>query len=397
MAELRSYRGADGRVRSFTVVWRVGGARGAHYDRERFVVRAGRSVKETERDARSFKARVEAHGHRRPPADDVDVPVPAGGLSVALMLEGYIADRAKRVRSDRTPHDYRRDADRWIVPVFGERLAAEVDDDEVQEWVDSIPRAPKTVANLHGVLSGAYKWAIRRRRSTGVTVNPCAGTELPARMRTVRSLRPGEWAILYQTALEVDPAAADVLLFLVGTGWRWSEAAELQVHEVDLDAEPPTVEMTAVTRRGAHGFARVEDAKSSAGVRRVRLSPGPAAMLERRVVGRQLGDYVFTSARGARLDYSGFRKRWAAIVTSAQAAGMRAHPTLHWLRHTHATWLLDVGAPMASVKTRQGHESVTTTVDLYGRGVDDTSVEHLAAFEARVFGGRARLRAVPDS
>lgn len=38
----------------------------------------------------------------------------------------------------------------------------------------------------------------------------------------------------------------------------------------------------------------------------------------------------------------------------------------HSLRHTYATRLLRAGEPMAKVSRLLGHESVKTTVDIYG-------------------------------
>jgi integrase len=360
---------------------------------------------------------VEANGHHRPAQQEVDdrgVVVPRGRdvLTVRQLLAHYLDAAAARHRSDRTAADYRRDVDRWIFPAFGDLPADEVDDLAVQEWVDSIPRAPKTVANLHGILSGAYKWGLRRRL---VHTNPSVGTELPERTRgVVRGLRSGEWALVYQAACEVGPDVADLLLFLVGTGWRWSEATALKVYGVDLDRPDPLVEMAVVRRRnGAGQVVDVEDAKSDAGHRRVRLSPRLTDMLKRRVTGRALGDYVFTNDRsGHPWTYNNFRDRyWArparkpdqarsgdkghpgGVVARAQAAGLTATPTIHWLRHTQVAMLLEAGANLPAVQRRLGHASITTTVDTYGRLVDDVTPDVLQALDDALL-GRASLRAV---
>lgn len=411
MATLRVHRGKDGKPTSYTVEWRVGGARDGAWDRQRFGPKA-------RAEAKVFKALVEANGHHRPKDADVDdrgvvVPRRRGALTVAELLEMYLGAVAERHRSDRSVADYKRDVRRWVLPAFGSLPADELDDLAVQQWVDTFQRSAKTVANVHGVLAAAYKWGLRRRH---VSVNPCAGTELPQRPKhVVRGLRAGEWTLIYQAACEVGPDVADLLLFLVGTGWRWSEASALRVYGVDLDRPDPLVEMSIVRRRNAaNQLVDVQDAKSAAGhLRRARLSPRLAEMLKRRVTGKALGDYVFTNDRsGEPWRYNNFRARqWAGparkpnpddpddpghpggVLARAKAMGLQAEPTIHWLRHTQAAMLLEAGANLPAVQRRLGHASITTTVDTYGRLIDDVSPDVLSALDVALF-KRTSLRAV---
>lgn len=391
MASIEKRRNTAGKITGYRVKWRTGGTRDGSWDSETF---------HRQEDAKTFRAQIEANGHRR--KESVPRRVAAlGPTTVAQLLEAYFEDRAKRVRSDRTIADYRRDAERWIVPELGDVPADELDEETVQAWVDGIPRAPKTIANIHGVLSAAYIWGARRRVEGRLLVsggNPCAGTELPERTRQVRGLRKGEWAILYQAAVDFSPDVADLLLFLVGTGWRWGEASALQVHQVDLDRRDPVVEMSGVWRRNADNklVLVADDGKSHAALRTVRLSPRVATMLERRIQGKPLGDFVFTTATGRPWRYSNFHERkWSRVLEKAKGMGLRAEPTIHWLRHTQAQLLLDEGAHMPGVSRRLGHESITTTVNLYGSRIDDVPSEALEALDHALF-RKAQLRVVND-
>lgn len=378
---------SDGSV-GYNVIWREDGKQRSR-------------TSDTEAGAKHIAKVVEATGTY---TDADDRAVKDGELTVARLIDLYIADREKRVRSDRTTADYRRDADRWIIPRFGHLAAATVEDFMVQAWVDSIDRAPKTVANIHGVLSGAYKWGTRKRVDGRhlVTHNPCFSTELPARQKKVRGLRSGEWAILYTAAREVGDDAADVLLFLVGTGWRWSEMTALAVHQCQLDGPRPSVVVSGVHRRAADNTIRlVDDAKSAAGHdRTVHVSPAVADLLRRRITGKALGDFVFTGRDGKALRYSNFHHRvWGkpetGILARAKAAGLRPDPTLHWLRHTQAAMLLEDGASMAAIKARFGHASITTTVNTYGSLVDDVDDAALERLDAKLI-PRPNIRAVGD-
>ena len=54
-------------------------------------------------------------------------------------------------------------------------------------------------------------------------------------------------------------------------------------------------------------------------------------------------------------------------VARHQAGGLRYHD----LRHSYATWLVDVGVPPNMVQRVMGHERASTTLDLYTRRTDD--------------------------
>ena len=52
-------------------------------------------------------------------------------------------------------------------------------------------------------------------------------------------------------------------------------------------------------------------------------------------------------------------------------AGIYPRPRIHDLRHTHASILLAQNVPINIVQARMGHESIQTTVNIYGHLVPD--------------------------
>lgn len=312
------------------------------------------------------------------------------------------------IKSDRTLNDYKRDFDNWISPYLGGRDVDAVTEIDVQEWVDEIEDqlAPKTLADKHSILHMLYKWASSPTR--GLTHNdPCTATELPARVRKPpKGLKPAEWALLHQAALELDPDAADLLLFFVSSGWRWSEATALAVWEVEVTDGRVFVNMGRVVRRNANGeHVIVADAKSLAGERRIKMGPAAGAMLLRRIEGKRPDDLVFTSAAGGRWNYSHFTgnvwrrnkgskaKRTRILERAAELGLERAgQVTLHWLRHTHVGLLILGGnVSLPEIQRRVGHASINTTVNVYGRMVDDVSDDALAALDAMLGTGTLQL------
>ena len=67
----------------------------------------------------------------------------------------------------------------------------------------------------------------------------------------------------------------------------------------------------------------------------------------------------FTNTVGGWLRRADFRQRaWKPAVEKAEVPGLRVHDT----RHSHASWLAnDPRVPLAAVRDRLGHSSLTTT------------------------------------
>lgn len=311
-------------------------------------------------------------------------------LTVDQLAEAFFAWKTSSV-TDRTMRDYRRDYTNWIQPWLGHLAAAAVTERDVQKLVDHMRKTldPKSVRDRHMILHSMFRFGSTKSRGL-VDHNPCKETELPPKTKKpIKGVTIPEWQALHAAAGRVDPDAADLMLFLVGTGWRWSEAAALMVRHVDdTDPRGVLVTMQAVFRRDDHDRQiLVEDtAKSDAGLRVARLSPDVTAMVRRRLVGKGVNDPVFTSSTGRPWRQSNFLSRtWPRILAEAGMDGDR-RPTPHWLRHTHVLLLLRAGATLPDIQRRLGHESIETTINVYGRMIDGVGQVELDALDRALTG-----------
>jgi integrase len=323
--------------------------------------------------------------------------------------------RLRRVRSERTLVDYRRMYKLRIRPRFGDMAANTVSQTDVQEWVDELGSEiePKTIADYHSLLHAVYGWGIHPSRALVVN-DPCSDTQLPKRRKKApKGLRPGEWQLLHRAAQAVDGDAADLLLFLASTGWRWSEAVAAQAMAVDHWIAEDTgesftyVTMGRVLRREGNNFVFVEDeAKSEAGQRRVRLKGAGERMVLRRIAGSLPTDLILTNAAGKKWRYDNFYSRtWKRppegkddapnrkrILEEAAKLGLdRPDLTPHWLRHTHVGMSILAGESLTAIQRRIGHASIKTTSDTYGRMVDDASSDGLDKVALMLGDGSAEL------
>lgn len=363
MASVRSRKNRDGTT-THSVLFRHAGAQTSR-------------TFNTAKAAEHFKDSIRVNGVQRA-LEDLEGK-PAVDLTLDDYAERFFDFKAKRVRSDRTVHDYRRDYTNWIQPHLGHRQATSIDEGDVQAWVDGMIGVlePKTIADRHALLHGIFKFAAspaRKADSTGGH-DPCTITELPARIRKdPKGMRINVWLALYQglrtkgaqNGYGDDPA--DLGMFLVDSGWRISEGIALDESSCEDDGVHVHVRMRQVMRRGADSKARlVQDAKSTAGRRTTKLNADTSAMIRRRLITTPKGGLVFR--RGdTPWTYSCFHNvYWAG---AAKIAGLVEKPGTHAARHTSVGLAIASGASLAEIQKRIGHESIQTTIDVYGGQID---------------------------
>lgn len=309
------------------------------------------------------------------------------GISLDELAQRWLKSKVGAV----TPNilvGYRRDYATWIKPRFGHREAAHIHEGDVQAWVDWMrvhpspttgkPLSPKSIADRHAILHQIYGWGSARTRNL-VPHNPCKETDLPKRAKsTPKGLRLPELHALLAAGQKVDPDAADLISFMAGTGWRIGEAIALTAGAVEDYGDQVFVNMERVVRRRV---GLTEGGKSHAAMRRLRVIGPAAPMLRRRMIGLAPGDLVFTFADGrpgvnrrGPWNVNSFRDlRWPKIVKAAGLADRK--PTPHWLRHTHVAVCHAAGLSLAEIQRRLGHEDIQTTINIYGRMIEDMSDE----------------------
>lgn len=342
---------------------------------------------ETAKGAEDFRALVDLIGPR-----DALARLNGHDLTQAVtvdeLAERYLEWKAPDV-TPRTLADYRRDYDNWIRPWFGHRQAAHIDERDVQHWVDHMKKAldAKTVKGHHILLGAIFRYACARSRRL-VEHNPTTETQLPKpKKKPPRGFTMREWSDFYAGNVRDHPDATDLALFLVLTGWRWSEAAALPVGAVEDYGDQMFVAVTQVNRRDESlRFVIVAGAKTYDSVRRIEVTPATAALIRRRIAGKGSTDLVFTNPEGRRWYQQNFLNRtWTAML---KAAGMphegEGRKTPHALRHTHVAMLDRAGATLPQMSRRAGHSNIQTTVNVYGGMIDSIGSEVLVNLDAMV-------------
>lgn len=352
------------------VVWRQNGAK----EQQTFTERPA---------AEDFLAHVKASGDRWPRgwvkgkgwADEVG---DQGAPTFRHYAEQTITARSKA--DARTKADYLAMLERHVYPLIGDKPVDRItrfDVSAVADKMTSEGKAPKTIANVHALLSSVLRDAVGDEL---VHRNPAVGAlrVLPdVKTEDMVFLTPQEFALIAHN-LPVG-TERDLARLLFGTGLRWSEATALQRHDVDLLNRRVLHVRRAWKRRG--GLFELGGPKTNRGRRTLTLSAELVDLLAGYMVGDPAG-FVFTTVNGRPIRHSNYYNRvWLPAVAAAQEDGLESRPGLHALRHSHVGVLIDEKVTLPAIQRRLGHESIQTTIDRYGHLMPDHADEINAAVD----------------
>lgn len=154
---------------------------------------------------------------------------------------------------------------------------------------------------------------------------------------------------------------------LLLTGMRKGEALALTRSDIDLQAQTINVNKSAsrVSRQTVVGKTKTRKPRT------VVMPSVLVPLLERQLASHRF-DLVFATQSGGHVSPLSVLGQFKVV---AKRAGLSTKTTLHMLRHTFATLLLDSGENIANVAAQLGHAKVSTTLDVYASAVRDSQAK----------------------
>lgn len=299
----------------------------------------------------------------------------------------------------------------YVVPTIGHLRLRDLSARDLGNLYDVLEReggrkgeglAPKTIANVHGILSAAFKSAVTRGR---IAASPLDRLEHPPSVERTRTRWwSPEQLRTFLEHVQPDRLYAAWLLFAT-TGMRRGEVAGLGWDAVDLDRGTVTVAWQLGLVDSKPAFK--PRPKTDAGRRRMSLDPetldvlrrhrarqreeravaGPAwheEAVDRYGTGRS--DLVFTWEDGRLINPERFT-RW--FTQHTRAAGL-PRIRLHDVRHSYASAGLANASGWGEVKVnseRLGHASIGITLDTYSHVLPDQDADVAATLARVILGG----------
>lgn len=310
-------------------------------------------------------------------------------MTVAEFLRHWLDASAKhRVRAT-TFEDYQATIDKHIIPEIGSIPVQRLTAAQVQAFYSKKLTAgsgSRTVQLCHLRLSQALaqgvKWGTVAR-------NVCDGVEAPrSTAKKGKTWTPDE-ARRFLKAAEKDGYSPLWLLALT-TGARQGELLGLRWQDLDLVAGTMRIQQTVAVHQAK---PIIQAPKSEAANRTIGLPSEAVAELkahrdrqafERKAAGdlwEEL-DLVFATSAGGVVHPSNVLRNFYKLMERAKVTRIRFHD----LRHTHATWLLGNGEPVATVSERLGHARSSITWDTYAHVIASTRDRSAETVSALLFG-----------
>ena len=210
------------------------------------------------------------------------------------------------------------------------------------------PASPATLQRKTACLRSFYR---HLRREERIDHDPTARLRAPRKtQRLPKVLARGEVDRLLRQPTGDTPAAVRdraLLELMYACGLRATEAIELEVGDVDLDAG-------LLRARGKGAKERlVPVGRSAVHALRLWLARGRPLL-----VGERLEPRLFVNRRGGGLTRQGLYK---IVQRHAKSAGLDKKMSPHTLRHTFATHLLAGGCDLRALQEMLGHADIATT------------------------------------
>ena len=227
--------------------------------------------------------------------------------------------------------------------------------------------SPATRRRRYSTLCTFYRWLIRHAI---VEINPMERLEaIEPVEREPRPLKPETVTKIFQAIPASNLRDRTLFTLLYETGIRVGEALSLLATEVDLSTDDEKIRVFGKGQRE----------------RTVMLTAAPESI---RLLRRHLKQSHITSGSVFRgdpryggsslpLEYSVVHHAWQKYC---KAAGVEA--TIHQLRHSRASQLLQAGVPITTVRKQLGHRNIQSTL-LYAEVDQATIKQDLQHYQLR--------------
>jgi integrase len=296
----------------------------------------------------------------------------AEDLTVGEYLKRWLTDSVKCSVRRSTYESYRRQVERYTVPVVGQIKLTKLTHMHIQglyRQMQDRGLSARTVQYTHAVLHRALKQAVRWSM---VPRNVCEAVDVPqVRREEIRPLNAEQARRLLQIASGERLEAFYVMA--VHTGMRPGELLGLRWQDVTLSDAGGTLQLNRALSDG-----ELTAPKTKGSRRRIRLSVGSAKALrdhrKRQLEERmqkaglwQDHDLVFPSSVGTPLSHRNVVRSFKALL---KHAGLPSSIRLYDLRHTCATLLLSRNVHPKYVQELLGHASIALTLDTYSHIIE---------------------------
>jgi integrase len=290
-------------------------------------------------------------------------------VSFGALINRYLEEDLSELRHS-TAEAYRSYLDNRIMPRWGSYSIAKVKPFAVEQWLKELDLAPKTKGHLHNLMRVLFNCAMRWELIE-IGENPMKLVRV--RGASKREQEPTVITVMqfHRLLKELDEPCRTMAILDLATGLRCSELFALKWCDVVWD------DLVLLVRRAIVDGV-VSDVKTKYSKAGMPLDPALAEMLlhwQRKALFKKPEDWVFASPyKAGKVPW----RSWGVQQRQLAPAGIRCgigRIGWHTFRHTFRSLLDETGAPMKVQQELMRHADIRTTMNVYGKAMDDSKRE----------------------
>jgi integrase len=340
--------------------------------------KAGAGVRQARAELAKMRTEVQENGGTK--------RVTTTSYTVAKLLDRYIGHCEQQDKSPTTVREYRRIAEKTLVPRFGNVKVDDLDQDHLDALYAELKRKglkATSIRRVHALMSAAIQFGQKKKivkHNVAMLASPPPVGTAEIEAPTVAQVR----SIIAAAEAKGDPNLATIVTVAALTGARRGELCALRWSDIDFTSAALTISRSVYRTADAEWL--LKDPKSHQ-KRRISLDPVAMEALRRH---RGSADalaanlelelpetaFIFSESPQGRepLVPDVVTQRYAKV---AKALGIRSH--FHTLRHFHATQSIAGGFDVVTVGQRLGHSNPTVTLKFYAHATEQKDRDLAAA------------------
>ena len=295
------------------------------------------------------------------------------------LVEIYFRDFAPNELKPVTRYNYEKDLAIHITPIFGNRKIMSIKTSELTTFFTHMDLSSETTRKLRTIMSSVMNFGVKQGY---IPKNPCHGAlykKETATAKKIKYLDDKQSRKLMELTSEYS-IFNTIIQMLLFTGLRIGECLCLEWDDIDFEHGTVSVSETLAY---AYYEKYASTTKNTQSVRTLKLGEYSMALLKRHkekqdelkaIVGKawKYPTFVFTTEIGEYINYGSINDKLKALLEENELPIL----TVHALRHTNASLMINSGVDIKAVSARLGHCNISITADTYGHIFD--------AYQARI-------------
>ena len=247
--------------------------------------------------------------------------------------------------------------------------------------ISKIDYSQSTIRKIVLILRQCFKEAKKRKI---IIENPMEDVKMPKsrqKPRKVRAFTVDEQKKFLNVLMNEQTRYTDQMLISIFTGMRMGEVNALRIEDFNMRFNVINVDKTIA--KGKYGEAFINDnAKTEAGNRQIPINSMVKPVIERIIKNYQptKDGYLFHTSSGSLVATSVANTEFKRIIKRYEIVDpdVKGDITMHSLRHTYATRMIESGMPPKVLQNLLGHTDISVTLNTYSDVFESFQTENVA-------------------